>query len=704
MTPYELVYEYVMQTGRCIFLTGKAGTGKTTLLRRLQRECPKQMAVVAPTGVAAINAEGVTIHSLFQLPPQLFIPTPEERKKLFAEMQMRYEKQRLLLNLELLIIDEVSMVRADLLDAIDAVLRRFKHRPSLPFGGVQVLFIGDLYQLSPVAREHEWDLLRPYYSGPYFFQAQVFQQLAPVYIELDHIYRQDNPVFINLLNEVRNNCLTPTSLALLNSRYQPDWKQLPDEPFHIILSTHNRKVDAINSRELDALDEKPFTFKATIEGNFPETQYPIEPKLVLKKGARVMFMKTDSSVEKRYYNGKLGIVTQLSKDKIVVESEDLQGRKEQITVHTETWEHIRYTALPNSDEVMAEVDGAFTQVPLRLAWAGTIHKAQGLTFDHVVIDAGDSFAAGQVYVALSRCRTLEGLVLLSPIPASALTNAREVQQFTNAQPSLEQVETGLDVSQREFLCQLLSNIYDFRLPASRTQSLQRLVHSSTSFNQATADAFLIPIQTDLDNWQRIALTFQQQLRQIIFTPNTDPLPRLKDRLSAANGYFIPKLQELQKTLKASPIYADDKAMIKEFEEIINELYADVLRQPYIMGEIAKEPTAQRYFIIRQAFKVPAPSITARAEQKTDVSNESQHPLLLKRLYALRREIAEEKNKLDAIYVIASNKTMVAISNALPTSKKEMLQVSGMGRKRYEVIGDRALHVVIQYLQEQNKKE
>jgi ATP-dependent exoDNAse (exonuclease V) alpha subunit len=387
MNAYELAYEYVQHTNRCIFLTGKAGTGKTTFLRRLKTETLKQMTVVAPTGVAAINAEGVTIHSLFQLPPQLFLPTPEARNKLFSEMQMRSHKQRVLRNLELLVIDEVSMVRADLLDTIDAVLRHFKHRPNIPFGGAQVLFIGDLFQLSPVAREDEWRLLSDYYEGPYFFQAQVFRELQPVYIELDHVFRQTNMAFVEILNQVRNNALTPEARMTLNSRYNPYFKADKKGEHYITLSTHNSKVDAINQRELEALKGDIYTYQARVKDTFPESMYPIDKTLMLKVGAKVMFVKNDSEPEKLYYNGKLGTVTALSKTEIHVLCED----GTEVEVHTETWENLRYTSETGSDQVQVEVIGSFTHFPLRLAWAITIHKAQGLTFDHVVIDAEDAF-------------------------------------------------------------------------------------------------------------------------------------------------------------------------------------------------------------------------------------------------------------------------------------------------------------------------
>ena len=487
MTSQELAYHYVQHTNRCIFLTGKAGTGKTTFLRRLKEECPKQMAVVAPTGVAAINAEGVTIHSLFQLPPQLFLPTDEARRQLFGEMQMRANKQRVLRNLELLVIDEVSMVRADLLDTIDAVLRHFKHRPTIPFGGVQLLLIGDLFQLSPVAREDEWRLLQPYYEGPYFFQARVFRELKPVYIEFEHVYRQTNQEFLSILNEVRNNALTMESLRVLNGRVADPSDSSDKSDISITLSTHNSKVDAINQREMDALKGKEYTYKATITDMFPESMYPIEEQLTLKVGARVMFIKNDSSTDKLYYNGKLGVVTSLSKQAINVLCDD----GTEVNVHTEVWENIRYNADSGSDQVQTEIIGTFTHYPLRLAWAITIHKAQGLTFDQLIIDAADAFAAGQVYVALSRCRSLEGLTLLTPIPKRALTNAREVLLFTDNQDSIQTIEQKLQPAQKEYLTTLLCALFDFKEHTEQLYTLQRMANSMTSL-QIPPNQYIYP--------------------------------------------------------------------------------------------------------------------------------------------------------------------------------------------------------------------
>ena len=612
MNAYELAYEYVQHTNRCIFLTGKAGTGKTTFLRRLKQECPKQMAVVAPTGVAAINAEGMTIHSLFQLPPQLFLPTPEARRQLFSEMQMRAQKQRILRNLELLIIDEVSMVRSDILDTIDAVLRHIKHQPNHPFGGIQVLMIGDLFQLSPVAREEEWRLLREYYEGAYFFQAQVFRELHPIYIELDHVFRQTNSDFIEILNQVRNNALAPQALQHLNNRYLPDFEPSKQSDHYITLSTHNSKVDAINLREMEALRGKAYTYQAKVQDTFPESMFPMDMALTLKVGARVMFIKNDSSQEKLYYNGKLGVVTALSKDAINVTCED--GTK--VDVHTETWENIRYTADTGSDTIITEVIGTFSHYPLRLAWAITIHKAQGLTFDRVVIDAADAFAAGQVYVALSRCRTLEGIVLHTPIPSRALTNAREVLCFTKNQSDIQSVETMLPAAQTEYMLILLCALYDFRSLITRFAALSRVVKNMDSV-QGDVSKFFISCIGGLEGLQVIAERFQQQLRQIIYHNQSVVHEQLENRLTAACGYFLPKLQLLLNQIEACPLRTNDYSDASYIKQNITDLYADIARVIYMMEHIATKPEniIKTYFKIRQNFKLVEPKLVVHSAHR-----------------------------------------------------------------------------------------
>ena len=611
MTHQELAYHYVQHTNRCIFLTGKAGTGKTTFLRRLKQECPKQMAVVAPTGVAAINAEGVTIHSLFQLPPQLFLPTDEARRQLFAEMQMRANKQRVLRNLELLVIDEVSMVRADLLDTIDAVLRHFKHRPTIPFGGVQLLVIGDLFQLSPVVREEEWRLLQPYYEGPYFFQARVFRELKPIYIEFEHVYRQTNVEFLSILNEVRNNRLTAESFAVLNGRVQK-FSGSEDQEFRrpdgaITLSTHNSKVDAINQREMDALKGKEYTYKATITDTFPESMYPIDEQLTLKVGARVMFIKNDSSTDKLYYNGKLGVVTSLSKQAINVRCDD----GTEVNVHNEVWENIRYNADSGSDQVQTEIIGTFTHYPLRLAWAITIHKAQGLTFDQLIIDAEDAFAAGQVYVALSRCRSLEGLTLLTPIPTRALTNAREVLQFTENQDSIQTIEQNLQPAQKDYLTTLLCALFDFKEHAEQLYSLQRMANNMTSL-QIPPNQYITDLITPLLELHGVGERFQQQIRQLMYN---DQLDKLQERLQAACQYYAPKIYELLKEMSDCPLRSNNQSDSAQLKQSILDIYAALSRKAYLQAQMAQNVTVEAYFEARKTYQYKEPSLTIYTTQR-----------------------------------------------------------------------------------------
>lgn len=605
--PYEMAFEYAMRTSRSVFLTGKAGTGKTTFLRRLRRECPKQMVVVAPTGVAAINADGVTIHSLFQLPPQLFLPTDEARAALFREMQMRGNKQQLLQSLELLIIDEVSMVRADVLDAVDTVLRHFRKRKNQAFGGVQVLMIGDLHQLSPVAKEEEWQILRPYYQGPYFFQSLVFEQINPICIEFDHVYRQEDAEFVKLLNDVRCNCLSAESYEQLNSRYIPDWKQSKDEPYHIVLSTHNRKVDAINQREIEALKGREYSFYATIKGVFPDTMYPMEDELVLKKGARVMFIRNDSSSEKAYYNGLIGVVYSIEDEHIVVAC-DQEGGKEYIDVHKETWENIRYTTQNGSEQIEAEIIGRFVHYPLRLAWAVTIHKAQGLTFNHVAIDAEDAFASGQVYVALSRCRTLNGIVLLSPIRKSSLLNSREVLQFTDRLPEPKEIQMCFSDSERQYLIQLLTGLYDLR---------DALV---------VAERVSKKLVGQIGDLQPVMENFQRQLISILSKQIVDE-NYLKQRLVAAARYFNDKLQQVFVTLNDKPkkilaMFLDTDSMetkeeAKEKKELKERLYKLLHRKLYMMNHIGDLPSIDGWFRIQQTYRVSEKSVSKQSTSNNE---------------------------------------------------------------------------------------
>jgi hypothetical protein len=569
-------------------------------------------------------------------------------------MQMRANKQRVLRNLELLVIDEVSMVRADLLDTIDAALRHFKHRPTIPFGGVQLLVIGDLFQLSPVVREEEWRLLQPFYEGPYFFQARVFRELRPVYIEFEHVYRQTNQDFVTILNQVRNNELTPESLQVLNSRVREirgsDVQEFRGAKEAITLSTHNSKVDAINQREMDALTGKEHTYKATITDTFPESMYPVDEQLTLKVGARVMFIKNDSSTDKLYYNGKLGVVTSLSKQAINVLCDD----GTEVNVHNEVWENIRYNADSGSDQVQTEIIGTFSHYPLRLAWAITIHKAQGLTFDQLVIDAEDAFAAGQVYVALSRCRSLEGLTLLTPIPTRALTNAREVLLFTDQQDSIQTIEENLQPAQKEYLTMLLCALFDFREHTEQLYALQRMANNMTSL-QIPPNEYFSDLITPLLDWHGVGERFQQQIRQLMYN---DQLDKLQERLLAASQYYAPKIYELLKAMTDCPLRSNNQSDAAQLKQNLLDIYAALSRKAYLQAQMAQQVSVEAYFEARKTYKYKEPSLTIYTTQRKSRVNATtfQTMTLLHQGYRIK-DIAKHR-KMTQRTVIKHLKTLL----------------------------------------------
>ena len=618
LTPiYALADEFARFTAQSVFITGKAGSGKTTFLRRLREQCPKQTAVLAPTGVAAIHAGGMTLHSFFQLPFAPFLPTAVGRRAFFAAHRLNGTRRRVLRELETIIIDEVSMVRADLLDEVDAVLRRYRYRPDEPFGGVQMIFIGDLFQLSPVVQPEEWQLLSPYYGTPYFFQSRVLTESPPLYLEFDRIFRQKNASFIRLLNELRNGSLSSEGMRMLLSRYQPDFKPSAHKEY-ITLTTHNRRADAANDYEMSLLKGKKRRYSAQVKGLFPERIYPNDPELVLKKGAKVMFVSNDSSPLRRFYNGRIGCVTALDVHEIRVRCD---GDEEDILVPLEVWRNVRYTVNPQTKQLEEEEIGTYTQYPLRLAWAITIHKSQGLTFDHVAVDAEEAFAPGQVYVALSRCTSLEGVVLLTPIRRNCLMMDRKVVAYTQAawQPA-ERLQEHLDRSKRLYQQRMLLSVYDLRLCVGLAQSLyDETMKNEMAFN-GEVQPYLSQLLQQVKELQPVADAFQRQLERL--SGEAEQAFRT-ERVKAARRYFSDRWKKLMELIRHSPLQTDDEEAAHTCNEGVRALFEEVAWRQFLMEKIGADDEVSRFFSLKRRFKVPACPVDAFVDPYVEIARRAQ---------------------------------------------------------------------------------
>lgn len=694
----ELAFDFLEYTGTSVFLTGKAGTGKTTFLRELRRRSPKRMIVVAPTGVAAINAGGVTIHSFFQLPFGPYLPGSAEGPAVSGDRyshKFNREKINIIRSMDLLVIDEISMVRADLLDAVSDMLCRYRDR-TRPFGGVQLLMIGDLQQLAPVVKEEEWALLRETYASPFFFCSRALQQLPYVGIELKKVYRQADETFIHLLNNIRENRADAATLAALNKRYIPGFN--PDEAEgYITLTTHNYQAQRINERKLEELESRPYTYEAEVKDDFPEYAFPTDRQLVLKKGAQVMFIKNDSSPAKRYYNGKIGRITAISANNIIVRC---PGEEEAISVDREEWTNTKYTIDAETQEITETVAGSYRQYPLKTAWAITIHKSQGLTFEKAVVDAHAAFTHGQVYVALSRCKSLEGLVLGAPLRGDVLVSDRTVRQFTEGMEAQEPDARQLQDARREYYLLLLCELFDFQAIMRRLQYVARVFgeHLWKLYPELT-ERFRVAREECYADLVGVGNRFQSQLAKMVAdAPAYEEDGQIAGRITKGVAYFQEKINASLITLleEAHP-EVDNKEVRKTVEEALERLQKEVDLKTETLRAAAGGFSVKAYLQARARALMEKPK--PRRAKKTEAAKvEAGKDILYPRLYeALRSWRKEEAARLNLpAYTVLQQKALLGVANLLPTTAKELMAISGIGKKVAEKYGAQLLEMVDKY--------
>lgn len=702
---FKLAYDFVTNTNHPVFLTGKAGTGKTTFLKNIQASVIKSMAIVAPTGVAAMNAGGTTIHSFFQLPFTPFIGVKKQtdtdkkevndRNTLLNQLKLTAERKEILQQLDLLIIDEISMVRADLLDAIDVVLRYVRNNYTQPFGGVQLLYIGDMYQLPPVVKQDEWHLLHTVYDSPFFFNSHVIKEQPPVYIELNKVYRQKDKNFIHLLNQVRNNEMDEEGYELLHSRYVAHDKDNPEKEGIIVLTTHNAKADAINNQAIHRIAEEPHFFKATIGGIFQENSFPTDENLLLKKGAQVMFVKNDTEKVRRYFNGKIGRVQSVETDKIWIEC--IEGeRTNVIELKKETWRNIKYTINAKSGKIEEEELGSFTQFPLRLAWAITIHKSQGLTFEKVVIDAGQSFAPGQVYVALSRCTTLEGLHLITKISMSSLQSDPRIVAFAQDQKSRAKNLQLLESSARESEFLLLSSIFDF-------SKLDKSFLDLTNFARGNGFQPVVSewVMGCKDEWKKMyshSVNFCLQLKSYTDTVHLDS-SIFKKRIKAGSTYFVDQLELLITYLDKCPAKTDNKQISKIFDDLFHQIRKQLLLKIHFMKGCEQEASTGNFYKQKNSFVKDKASFSAYSGRSALLPENLAHPELYSLLKRKRDQICSDHNL--PIYLVCNSASLEQMATFLPITLQSLEKISGFGKIKVAQYGKHFVAIIADYCETNN---
>ncbi len=690
----QLADEFLQYTNCNVFLTGKAGTGKTTFLKDFNKHSPKRMVVTAPTGVAAINAGGVTLHSFFQMPFGPFVPGSEAHSQ-SHQRRFNREKINLIKSLDLLVIDEISMVRADLLDGVDAVLQRYR-RSNLPFGGVQLLMIGDLHQLSPVVKDAEWRLLKPYYDSAYFFSSNSLSKTELFTIELKHIYRQSDTRFINLLNSVRDNNLDESGIAALNKRFDPNFSP-GDKEGYITLCTHNRKADGINFSKLHSVKNKKHTFDAEVEGDFPEHTFPTQATLDLKIGAQVMFVRNDPSPDKRFFNGKIGEITRIKSDEIWIKCPD---ENNQIIVEPAVWENIEYKLNQESGEIKENKIGTFEQYPLKLAWAITIHKSQGLTFDKAIIDAQAAFAHGQVYVALSRCRTLEGMVLSSTLSPRTMKTDPTVLRFTEESKLNRPTLDKLAIAKIRYQQLLLLECFDFQRLRYLLGRLVGVISGNPGLVQVSGipDIFELQKNTMVEIYT-VGENFKRQMQGLFedsLLPSEDPA--ILDRIAKGSAYFQEKLQtHFSDPIQQLQIDTDNKEIRKKAGNALKMAKEEgaVKVAAVLSCKSGFSPTGYLRSIsnaeIELSKKKPKSSPILYSE--SDIA----HPELFQTLREWRTRKANEENVV--AFQVMHQKTLIQITVHLPDTLTALKKVKGIGEQLSKRYGDELIAVVSAYRQE-----
>ncbi len=681
----QLAKKLIETTNENIFLTGNAGTGKTTFLNLLRTQTAKRMVVLAPTGVAAINAKGQTIHSFFQLPFTPFLPEYKKEKG-----QIKKDKINIFRTIDLLVIDEISMVRADLLDAIDDRLREYRKQKYSPFGGVQCLFIGDLQQLPPVVRDEDWALMQKHYSTPFFFSSKALQESSYVTIELKKIYRQADEKFISILNEVRNNHLSMESLNELNKHYLPEYEPKEGE---IFLTTHNKIADAFNEKKLNELEEESNIYNAIIKDRFPESMYPVDESLELKIGAQVMF--TRNNREANYYNGKIGTIIDLSEHKITIKCKEDAFP---IVAERETWENTEIKIDKESKDQYEEVVGSFSQFPLRLAWAITIHKSQGLTFDRAIIDAIASFSHGQVYVALSRCKSLDGMVLKSPIKLESIITDLNVTRYMQYEGErAANIEEALPQLQKRYMIVLLNEMFDF---TDIHQIFGRVFNMAQTGNPLHN---LMPKLCDLVSAEYKSLTseivdvankFRNQYTALVdAASNIYTDEHLQQRIKAAVGYFLGKLADIDIDIYNEDIELDNRSVEDAYNAQTAEFVKLVRIKTALLSAFKEQPFTTTSFLEARAKATLDIEMGKLERTKADMTVAGVDPVLQHRLTIWRSDKADG----GPLAYVMSMKTLQEIAARLPKSTEDMKTIPGLGTKRITKYGDEIVKIVRQFI-------